>query len=393
MCYLDCPNKALYHWDNSYTCYDNCPPGSFYENGYYTCYGSCEHTKYGYQFTVDGRNICYQKCSDSGLNFWKDGTKVCIDSCPTDMFQKKDEKICYANCTTTDQKYYISGSNLCYGNCTETGSFYNRKGEYECISDCGNMYHDDDSVICEESCSENKPYYVYNKHVCYKDCPNEALFHYETGNVCYAECPKYYAGGTHICYENCPDPGYPYNMEKTRKCVDKCPTGYKKEFKTCVSRCSADMFYIPEIDDCDTKCPDEKYIEDGGHICYDSCENTLSDWRYVVEEYHTCYESCEKTKAHKFRKAGSETCERKCPENIPYYIETNECYERCPVGYYKVPGKYSCELGTSQQFQFKAMQFSKITYNYMYGYARSFTSADLNMQSPMNVAGFIYASG
>ena len=29
----------------------------------------------------------------------------------------------------------------------------------------------------------------------------------------------------------------------------------------------------------------------------------------------------------------------------------------------------------------------------MYGYARSFTSADLNIQSPMSVAGFIYAFG
>lgn len=130
----------------------------------------------------------------------------------------------------------------------------------------------------------------------------------------------------------------------------------------------------------------------GKYICYTSCDITPSGWHYRIEKDQTCHENCKDTATHKFREAESKVCIEKCPKDKLFYTDTNECYKRCPAGYYRVPGSYSCEPTKTWQLLFRKMQFLETTYNYVYSHMRSFASIDLYIQSPLRVAGFLYAS-
>lgn len=228
-CYHECPSTEPYHMDTRYTCYDDCPLGNFHEDGYYVCYGSCENTENNYHYTVENGNICYNNCSDSGLDFWEDGTTRCINGCPKRTFRKDGEFVCYSDCSTTGKQFSISGSDLCYGNCSETGSPYNKEGEYWCRADCQNMYRDDDGVVCRDKCSGDKPKYVHDEYICYSECPDDAPYHYLNSDECFVSCPLFYADGTQTCYTSCPDPEYPYNIEDTRTCVKECQKGFNTD--------------------------------------------------------------------------------------------------------------------------------------------------------------------
>lgn len=85
-------------------------------------------------------------------------------------------------------------------------------------------------------------------------------------------------------------------------------------------------------------------------------------------------------------------CKRRCPSDIPYYTDTKECYKRCPTGYYKMVGNFSCGLVTKWQFSPKKVSFISSAYNYVHDYVRSFSCMDLYIQDSLNIAGFLYAS-
>ena len=316
---------------------------------------------------------CVNKCDITSQYKYSNGTH-CIDNCNKYTI---NDYICYDGKDCPKPYNYISG-NICSNKCPEnefanpiyvTNEGVESVNEYICKSSCDSgLYTYNSTKICLKECGTNQ-YEVQDEKKCIDSCneisTNEIpYFFYEKKdenspfkkNTCVLHCPddKPYIDIDNHCSEECRFDGYKYYLYSNKTCVDKCPTGYKKNGLECVLECPQNTdeekyLYLDETDSCINSCEES---EGGYYYFYKTdrkCLKKCNDNDFMNN--HECVSSCPEDSSFIYK----QKCSEKCPVNQNYYItfgngdqNTNKyCKSDCPLDYQfyveKENGNFECQ--------------------------------------------------
>lgn len=323
---------------------------------------------------------CVNKCDNTSTHKYSNGTH-CIDSCNRYTI---NDYICYDGKECPKPYNYISGS-ICSDKCPEnefanpiyvTNGGVESVNEYTCKSSCDSgLYTYNNTKICLKECGTNQ-YEVQDEKKCVDSCnevstTEKPYFFYEKKdenspfkkNTCVLHCPddKPYIDIDNHCSENCSFAGYKYYLYSNKTCVDKCPTGYKKNGLECVLECPQNSeeekyLYLDETDTCIESCEGSKggyyYFYKTDRKCLKKCND--NDFMNNFE----CVSSCPEGSSYIYK----QKCLDICPSNQKYYIvfengehKTNKyCNRDCSVDYQfyveKENGNYECQGSCSDYY-------------------------------------------
>jgi hypothetical protein len=327
-CLLPSLVQSGFKWNLTRVCIDICPKeigvdGSYSDQG--MCYYVCMTPNY-YRDAQNARS-CQPACSFSPVKQWADDTTMrCLSVCPTFPMQYyADDNLqkCVATCSNSYRKYEATKS--CVVVCP-IGTFFN-SDTYQCLSICPmdtstnsqlygdnsttgeatcvldsacpyNYYADDNVGMCVSACTEGQ--WIYAKN-CVVQCPDGYYGNYDTLTcVVPTGCPtNYYAdnetvtcvneclgsfadSSTQTCVLVCPVIGgvkY-YADQSTRKCSTDCTYNATVQLikndlnQTCVSQCSAGLFFDPFTKNCTPTCSSLYYADNSTRSCVSVCPAT-----------------------------------------------------------------------------------------------------------------------
>lgn len=149
-------------------------------------------------------------------------------------------------------------------------------------------------------------------------------------------------------------------------CVEKCENGWTRSpysgERRCVEVCPHHLDPPDDADDGDYECPkcasvygDRPFYSEGG--CTDKCREPLP-----------------------FYQREDLVCTDACPEEEPYHEAAGECYPRCPVWTFQVPGDSLCVAANPDSPSVSTVSFAGTSYAYAYRLAPSYAVLDLAVQ-------------
>ena len=293
----------------------------------------------------DQKEFCFNIEEDYKIQIY--GTKQCIKICDNNYIKSLNGEFCYKNdqnaCSYEDDRssqiittlgngkkceckyrYYIdrnlNNKKICLGEneeCPENYLMYNVESK-ECLEDCSGL-----------KVFDNK---------CLKDCPSSFSI---DGSKCV--CDKYWykiGENDYRCIDSC-DGKYPYLIEETKQCVNKCKgTNYEVLYKNnCYSSCTSIGMTKIEIEDEKLKeiasytcqCNNIWYYNNGEIICESSGGEKCSKYgfKYLIKDTNECVNSCPEL----YKKFFNGECFKSCEDARKKYqypikdIGSNEC--RC----------------------------------------------------------------
>ena len=331
------------------------------------CVKKCEPSKY---LVSDITNPLNKKCKCINLFYIDDtGSTHCLPSTITECGKGSMDEIYKYRIYNTNQctKYcfgYLSPSeDICYldiKNCEEIdkNTYLSLKtNQLKC--ECKYRYYIDRNLnnkkIClgeNEECPENYLMYNVESKECLEDCSGLKVF----DNKCLKDCPssfsidgskcvcdKYWykiGENDYRCIDSC-DGKYPYLIEETKQCVNKCKgTNYEVLYKNnCYSSCTSIGMTKIEIEDEKLKeiasytcqCNNIWYYNNGEIICESSGGEKCSKYgfKYLIKDTNECVNSCPEL----YKKFFNGECFKSCEDARKKYqypikdIGSNEC--RC----------------------------------------------------------------
>jgi len=351
-CVNKCDITTQYKYSNGTHCIDNC---NKYTINDYICYDGEECPKpYNY---ISG-NICSDKCPENEfvnpIYVTNDGAVneyTCKSSCDSGLYTYNNTKICLKECGTN--QYEVQDEKKCVDSCNEVSTtekpyfFYEKKDENSpfkkntCVLHCRDdkPYIDIDNH-CSENCRfDGYKYYLYSNKTCVDKCPTG---YKKNGLECVLECPqnteeeKYlYLDETDTCIESCENSkgGYFYFYKTDRKCLKKCnDNDFMNNFE-CVSSCPEDSSYIYK-QKCLDICPSNQnyYIvfENGEHKTNKYCNSDCSvDYQFYVEKENGNYECQGSCSDYYFTNKDPNIIAKKCVSSCKYYVIINETHKEC----------------------------------------------------------------
>ena len=81
-----------------------------------------------------------------------------------------------------------------------------------------------------------------------------------------------------------------------------------------------------------------------------------------------------------FYRSDLRVCTNTCPEEEPYHEEAGECYPRCPVWTFQVPGDSLCVAANPESPATSTVSFADTSYSYAYKLAPSYAVLDIAVQ-------------
>ena len=308
------------------------------------CVKECDESK----FLISNR----QKgtCECIGLFYYNEnGIKTCFDSntnkCGDEEKDSKDYKIqifnsnqCIKNCfgvlSPSEKVCYINGEN-----CPDNSQKGIYEGKVKC--ECKYKYYYDinkDKICLGENaqCPDEYKYLIPDKNECASSCEGYPLIF---DNNCLTTCPtgmsktedeksckctKYWyktSENKYICLktdEGCNN-NYPYLIEETGECVQKCnKTGYEIFYDNqCISSCGNNKIPV----DVELGNP----IKDiASKTC--RCQNVLAEGNCSEDSEKTCKDLGVNDLNYQVK--ATKECVQKCPDYYKYYFN-KECFESC----------------------------------------------------------------
>ena len=346
-CVEKCDNNSLYKFetkkeDGFLHCSLKCETETKYSEADYKCVDICKEP-YNYVY----ENKCLRECpSDKFAQINENNEYECKDKCEGlyPYYYQKDRK-CVGECNN----YVIPETKECTSNCLSIpGSikyyFYDYYGnDEEILTGTTRSY---DYNACVNNCPDDKPFLKENYH-CAKECNPESFHYYmEDNKKCIEKCPSDMKIDGNICKKECPIEKF---LDKNNnKCIDSCKNSSNRYFyytppdNTCIEKCDNSLY----IDDnkCVSSCPNEKNIyAEENRKCVEKCP---SNRNYVVQEFihnekntqKTCLPSCPSDYPYYYKKEESDGTINFCVSICSYYILPNneniksiECFEdKCP---------------------------------------------------------------
>ena len=263
----DCSRFGTYKYEFNKTCYENCPPGTFYSYDHSECLSEipkgyyCNNTD---EQTIDACYIncgsCLEKgndtdnkcltCKSTGNNIYLDSGN-CVPSCDSGISfnDPEDESIIRCKCNEPKCLYCSEESlnnNLCIL-CYKNGSYYPKKVDMTSIG----LFID-----CYNITTISGPYYLNLENEQYEPCYSSCALCSVLGDYDNHQCIQCKEGydsiinnNNHInCYQRC-EHYYYFDKDDSDKykCTDNdpCPIGYKliNSTKKCIDDCSKDNIF------------------------------------------------------------------------------------------------------------------------------------------------------
>ena len=352
-CVTSCPK----YFDNTNTCYENCPAFSYGTK----CVASC--SSIGLLTQV---NQCVSKCTvlpfKNNLN--------CVSTCPV----YTEGSNCVSSCSVNNPYIYTYTSNgvtinQCSSSCPINAPNSNN---YVCTTACSgaNIYLE--GTTCVSTCSNNNPFIDGSNcvNVCSSSNPKisgstcvsscQAPNDFVEGNKCLSSCSSLnpftkVVDGVKNCVNSC-------SFIKNSSCVNQCDSGEKvsgnlcitgtcsaptqfNQNNTCVSSCSGTLPYANGIN-CVRNCTDYTLLMEGTQ-CVSSC-STLNPYlqydrqtcNYTCPNFiqdNNCVTSCISPK----NLTAGKLCVSQCTSTLPY-LSGNNCVNACPNYYLGIQCVTSC---------------------------------------------------
>ena len=210
-----------------------------------------------YNSTSNSTEFIFNYCSNSYKMDDKKNCYKCFESCITCSARgEKHFHNCY-ECNSDHPYYYRAGINNtknCYSSCKNADKIRKDKDSKICINrgECP-TYISSDEETCVNDCSQNSEYFFNQDGQISKTCINKCEFYISEDNT---TCV------THCSYIN------QLTDSTTNKCVNICPSN---------------LFYNPELKNCDDKCKGEyKYFIDYKNNTK-KCVKKCNEFPYIVE--------------------------------------------------------------------------------------------------------------
>ena len=207
--------------------------------------------------TSNTAEFIFNYCSNGYKMDDKKNCYKCYESCIT--CSARGENFlhnCY-ECNNAHPYYYIAGNNNtknCYSSCKIVDKIRKDKDSKICIDkrEC-DVYISSDEEICVNDCSQILEYFFNQDGVISEKCINKCDFWISEDNT--------------TCTTNCS-----YIKQLTDSTTNKC-----------VSKCPSNLFYNPELKNCDDKCKGEyKYFIDYKNDTK-KCVKKCNEFPYIVE--------------------------------------------------------------------------------------------------------------
>ncbi|KAL4482616.1 hypothetical protein ABPG73_021276 [Tetrahymena malaccensis] len=377
LCYVTCPTTT--YIDGNRECHDcdatcatcggpqntdciTCPPGKLlYNNGGWTCVGSCPATNY----YSDGTTC--QKCDAScltcsagannkcltcngGAFFYKN---QCLASCPSNTFVSGNKCVdCDSTCKTC-----TGPSNKECASCDSSTYLLTQGSQKSCVANCGDQLYQNTT---NNTCSSCDPT-CFN---CSGPNPNQCTqctgSKYLQGNQCQNTCnPGFYAGPNNMCLgwpKNCTSCPSPTFLNVDHSCVSQCPNGFYADgntCKACPSQCSTCI--LQGASAVCTSCPSSQALYNGN--CVSNCPaKTYQTNSKLYLQNNTCSSTCQNgtfpdKSTNKCQKcdstcltcsAGTNTDCLTC--SSPNYLQTdkNSCLPTCKSNEYQDSSSNKC---------------------------------------------------
>ena len=375
-------------------CMKECPQGTYKENN--KCKTKCDESLFAIPKKNQNNEIYYEckNTCDKYIAF----SNQCLDECPiSENFIGLGNK-CKSSCNKTDGEFYKFFKNstdekykiyykiyTCVQNCGTDEFVVN--GKKECLDDCQYPYYKSYSDRkCYLICLENPSYPFSTKkdidgggveYICSTKCEKNEELYYGEDKICQNNCTgqNNIINGDNSCVSKCDlesDYKFYYEDGQNKYCKDSCPTNkkyyYIKDF-ICTEKCEEPYGYLISQNQCDDKCPEEKfaikgsetsdyqykcdincdsssYYYDDQRICIDNCTDG-----YNIEGTKRCISSCDKIQSdgssiYYFYEPNEgetqttfkiNTCVTECPSDKPFIDYNHHCSAKCenlPYQYY-----------------------------------------------------------
>ena len=175
-------------------------------------------------------------------------------------------------------------------------------------------------------------HFIENNNICLDSCPTG--YPYENNKICYQKCPSGYykeIENKKICQDSCPY--YYIEADSTKKCLDKCINGYDSNGIPTFLNYYIDASTSQNIcvDQCPTSNPNNPFVLEainGPKLCSDSCPDEAP---YYYDTNKICLKQCNKyydgkkcvDTCNNFIYMGNQ-CLTTCPYDAPFYIQKTE---------------------------------------------------------------------